>query len=123
VAIRESAEKEGFEVQGFAPTSRAAQQLEDAGIHSDTLQHFLARSHTNDSAHAHLYVIDESSLASTRQINEFLNRLHDNDRVILVGDTRQHQGVEAGRPFQQLQEAGMHTVENWMKLSAKKTRP
>jgi ATP-dependent exoDNAse (exonuclease V) alpha subunit len=31
--------------------------------------------------------------------------------VILVGDTRQHQGVEAGRPFQQLQEAGMQTVQ------------
>lgn len=30
--------------------------------------------------------------------------------MVLVGDTRQHQGVEAGRPFQQLQKAGMHTA-------------
>jgi ATP-dependent exoDNAse (exonuclease V) alpha subunit len=29
--------------------------------------------------------------------------------VLLIGDTRQHQGVEAGRPFEQLQEAGMRT--------------
>jgi ATP-dependent exoDNAse (exonuclease V) alpha subunit len=36
--------------------------------------------------------------------------LEDQDRVIFVGDTRQHQGVEAGRPFQQLQDAGMHTA-------------
>jgi ATP-dependent exoDNAse (exonuclease V) alpha subunit len=36
--------------------------------------------------------------------------LEDQDRVVFVGDTRQHQGVEAGRPFQQLQEAGMHTA-------------
>ena len=54
--------------------------------------------------------MDESSLASTRQINEFIHRLQEQDRVIFVGDTRQHQGVEAGRPFQQLQEAGMHTA-------------
>jgi ATP-dependent exoDNAse (exonuclease V) alpha subunit len=36
--------------------------------------------------------------------------LEGKDRVIFVGDTRQHQGVEAGRPFQQLQDAGMHTA-------------
>ena len=110
-AIRESAESEGYAVKGFAPTSRAAHQLETAGIHSDTLQHFLARAHDHDSASRHLYVLDESSLASTRQVNDFLHRLHDNDRVLFVGDTRQHQGVEAGRPFQQLQETGMLTAQ------------
>jgi ATP-dependent exoDNAse (exonuclease V) alpha subunit len=108
-AIREAAEGQGYQVEGFAPTSRAAQQLEDAGIHSSTLQHYLARSHTGDGGR-HLYVVDESSLASTRQVNELLHRLQEQDRVIFVGDTRQHQSVEAGRPFQQLQEAGMHTA-------------
>lgn len=57
------------------------------------------------------YVIDESSLASTRQLHEFVHRLHPNDRVLLVGDRRQHEGVEAGRPFAQLQDAGMVTVK------------
>src|SRR6266851_5167093 len=33
-----------------------------------------------------------------------------NDRVLLIGDIRQHQGVEACRPFEQLQEAGMRTA-------------
>ena len=37
-------------------------------------------------------------------MNEFLHRLKKDDRVLLLGDTRQHQAVEAGRPFQQLQE-------------------
>jgi hypothetical protein len=37
-------------------------------------------------------------------------RLHPKDRVLLVGDTRQHESVEAGRIFAQLQEAGMRTV-------------
>ena len=40
--IREGAEKNGYAVEGFAPTSRAAQQLRDAGINADTLQGFLA---------------------------------------------------------------------------------
>jgi ATP-dependent exoDNAse (exonuclease V) alpha subunit len=31
--------------------------------------------------------------------------------VLLIGDTRQHQGVEAGRPFEQLQHAGMQTAK------------
>jgi ATP-dependent exoDNAse (exonuclease V) alpha subunit len=108
-AIREASDCQGYQVEGLAPTSRAAQQLEEAGIHSSTLQGYLARSHRDD-GDRHLYIVDESSLASTRQVSAFLRRLEDQDRVVFVGDTRQHQGVEAGRPFQQLQEAGMHTA-------------
>lgn len=43
-------------------------------------------------------------------MHEFVTRLHPNDRVLLVGDRRQHEAVEAGKPFAQLQEAGMKTV-------------
>src|ERR1700678_4032742 len=42
-AIRGAAEGQGYQVEGFAPTSRAARQLNDAGIESGTLQGFLAR--------------------------------------------------------------------------------
>jgi ATP-dependent exoDNAse (exonuclease V) alpha subunit len=101
--------RQGYQVEGLAPTSRAAHQLEEAGIHSSTLQGHLARSQRDD-RDRHLYIVDESSLANTRQVNEFLRRLEEQDRVIFVGDTRQHQGLEAGRPFQQLQEAGMQTA-------------
>jgi conjugative relaxase-like TrwC/TraI family protein len=109
-AIREAAERQGYEVEGFAPTSRAAKQLEEAGIRSKTVQHYLAQGERADDGISRLYFVDESSLASTKQVNEFLRRLHNFDRVIFVGDTRQHQGVEAGRPFEQLQAAGMQTA-------------
>lgn len=56
-------------------------------------------------------MLDESSLSSTKQIREFLNRIGPQDRVLLIGDTRQHQGVEAGKPFEQLQAAGMRTAQ------------
>jgi conjugative relaxase-like TrwC/TraI family protein len=108
--VREGAEAEGYRVEGFAPTSRAAQKLGEAGMETSTLQKHLVRGQQPDSGEKRLYVLDESSLASTRQVHEFVNRLHPNDRVLLVGDRRQHEAVEAGRPFAQLQDAGMKTV-------------
>jgi conjugative relaxase-like TrwC/TraI family protein len=108
--IREGVEAEGYKVEGFAPTSRAAQKLAEAGIETSTLQRHLARGEQPDTGQKRFYVLDESSLASTRQMHEFMERLHARDRVLLVGDTRQHEAVEAGRPFAQLQEAGMRTV-------------
>jgi ATP-dependent exoDNAse (exonuclease V) alpha subunit len=109
-AVRGAAEHEGYEVRGLAPTSRAAHKLAESGIESETLQRHLRREEQPREGHKRLYVLDESSLASTRQMNEFLHRLHGEDRVVLVGDTRQHEAVEAGRPYHQLPEAGMQTA-------------
>jgi conjugative relaxase-like TrwC/TraI family protein len=110
-AIRSAVERHGYQVEGFAPTSRAARQLNEAGIEARTLQGFLARTADPDvGARKHFYLVDESSLASTNQMREFLARLAPYDRVVLIGDIRQHQGVEAGRPFEQLQEVGMRTA-------------
>ena len=111
--VRSAAESQGYQVEGFAPTSRAAKQLEQTGVHAGTLQGFLTRGQSSEpnSEQKQFFFIDESSLASTNQMREFLARLGTNDRVLLIGDIRQHQGVEAGRPFEQLQEAGMHTAK------------
>jgi ATP-dependent exoDNAse (exonuclease V) alpha subunit len=106
-ASREGAEWECYRVVGFTPR---AQKLAEAGITTGTLQRHLARAAASPDGHERLYLIDESSLASTRQIHDFLQRLGPHDRVLLVGDVRQHQAVEAGRPYQQLQDAGMTTV-------------
>jgi hypothetical protein len=113
VGIRRGAEQNGYTVEGFAPTSRAARQLRDAGIEADTLQGFLARGNrqSDDAARRHLYMVDESSLASTQQMRDFLGKIGAQDKVLLIGDIRQHQGVEAGKPFEQLQQAGMQTAQ------------
>ena len=75
-AVRDAAEREGYSVEGFAPTSRAAHKLGEAGISSEyacsTILPVEAQAETQEK---HLYVLDESSLASTRQINELLHRL------------------------------------------------
>jgi ATP-dependent exoDNAse (exonuclease V) alpha subunit len=111
-AVRDAAEREGYQVEGFAPTSRAAHKLAEAGIETSTIQHHLARGddHGRAADENRLYVLDESSLASTKQVHTFLERLGPDDRVLLVGDVRQHEAVDAGRPYHQLQEAGIRTA-------------
>jgi conjugative relaxase-like TrwC/TraI family protein len=106
-AVRDAAEREGYRVEGFAPTSRAAQKLAEAGMATQTLQAHLMRRDQLARGEKRLYVLDESSLASTKQMHAFLHRLGPEDRLLLVGDVRQHQAVEAGRPYQQLQDAGI----------------
>src|SRR5204862_5153993 len=46
----------------------------------------------------------------TKQIIELLHSLKNCDRVLLVGDIRQYPAVEAGTPYEQLQEAGIQTA-------------
>lgn len=75
------------------------------------MQSFLVQSQEGDSQQRRFFFVDESSLASTDQMRDSLRKLGPEGRLLLIGDTRQHQGVEAGRPFQQLQEAGMQTAK------------
>ena len=120
-------EKRGYEVRGLAPSASAARTLEaEAGIKSETLQRFLARN--SGPAQGRLtrkdekqmraayrmtaLVVDEGSLASTREARDLLRvantlRL---PRVVLVGDAKQLDAVDAGKPFAQLQGAGMKTA-------------
>jgi conjugative relaxase-like TrwC/TraI family protein len=108
--LRVAAEKHGYAVTGFAPTTRAAKQLAESGIKTETLQKFLRRREEAPPNHNRLFILDESSLASTRQVHKFFRRLEPSDKVLLVGDVRQHQAVEAGSPFEQFQRNGMSTA-------------
>ena len=121
-------EKKGYQVRGLAPSASAARTLEaEAGIGSETLQRFLAR-HAGVAEGRHdeargakdmrsafrktALVVDEGSLASTVQTRDLL-RIADAlriPRVVLVGDAKQLDAVDAGKPFAQLQAAGMKTA-------------
>ncbi len=109
--LKQVAESEGYEVRGFAPTTRAAQQLSESSIQTETLQKFLRRREGPPEYHSRLFVLDESSLASTKNIHTFFARLEAQDKVLLVGDIKQHQAVEAGSPFEQFQRHGMETAK------------
>jgi ATP-dependent exoDNAse (exonuclease V) alpha subunit len=42
-AVRDAGEREGYQVEGLAPTSRAIHKLAESGIESKTIPHHLAR--------------------------------------------------------------------------------
>jgi conjugative relaxase-like TrwC/TraI family protein len=111
-AVRQLAEEQGYQTHGLGPTSRAAKELKKAGIDSETLQAHLTRGQQlAEDARPRMFFVDESSLASGKQMRDFLQTLHPQDRVLLIGDIRQHQSVEAGRIFAELQDAGMNTTK------------
>jgi conjugative relaxase-like TrwC/TraI family protein len=117
--LRQIAEDHGFRVKGLAPTGKARDALQEKGIPSETLQLHLIRVRSEDRSARPptLYVLDEASLASTRQVRAFLDTLKAQDHVLLIGDddpnprkVGQHLSIEAGRIFQELQEAGLKTA-------------
>ncbi len=106
-AIREFAEEQGYQVCGFAPTTRAVKSLSEAGVPARTVASLLESEAHHPSKQ--IWVIDESSLLPTRQVNRILHKAREEsiERIIFVGDQRQHHAIEAGRPIFQMQEAGM----------------
>ena len=121
------AEKKGYRMAGLAPSASAVQTLaSEAGIESETLQRFLARNAgvaegrlTKKGAKEMraafaktILVVDEGSLASTVQARDLLRIANEIriPRVVLVGDAKQLDAVDAGKPFAQLQAAGMQTA-------------
>ena len=119
--------KKGYRMIGLAPSASAVQTLaSEAGIESETLQRFLARNAgvaegrlTTKGAKEMraafaktILVVDEGSLASTVQARDLLRIANELriPRVVLVGDAKQLDAVDAGKPFAQLQAAGMKTA-------------
>lgn len=109
-AIKEFAAEQGYLVRGFAPTTRAVKALSEAGLPSRTVAGLLEN--PIEPARKELWIIDESSLLATRQVNGLLRKARDAevDRIVFVGDQRQHHAIEAGRPIHQMQRAGMRVA-------------
>ena len=109
--IRELAEHQGYSVCGFASTTRAVKALSEAGIRAQTVAATL-EAPVYDLNRKQLWIIDESSLLPTRQMNRLLHRAREAgvDRMVFVGDLRQHHAIEAGRPIFQMEQAGMRVA-------------
>ncbi len=120
-------EKQGYELRGLAPSASAARTLADeADIKTETLQKFLLRyagvaegrltkkgaKGLRETFAKTVLVVDEGSLASTVQARNLLRIANEIrlPKVVLVGDRKQLGAVDAGKPFAQLQDAGMKTA-------------
>jgi conjugative relaxase-like TrwC/TraI family protein len=109
--LRDAVERSGYQIAGFAPTGAAADLLSESGIRTCTLQKFASSNQLeSDPERKILYVLDESSLSDTKNMFLLLKKAGPSARLLLVGDTGQHQAVDAGAPFEQFVEAGMTTA-------------
>jgi conjugative relaxase-like TrwC/TraI family protein len=111
-ALEEVCKAERYTIVGLAPSHSAVKALGESGISAQTLQSWINnRQAREELSEKSIILIDEAGLVSSKQMQVALERaVYKNARVVLVGDIKQYQGVEAGKPFAQLQKAGMETA-------------
>lgn len=110
-AVHDVAEREGWTVRGFAPTTSAAEVLRESGLQAGTVARLLREKDVAGDGRPQLWIVDEAGLLSTRQAVALFARARvAGAKVVLVGDRMQHRAIEAGQPFAQLVDAGLRTV-------------
>jgi ATP-dependent exoDNAse (exonuclease V) alpha subunit len=99
-------EQEGWLVRGMAFTGKAAAQLQrGSGIESQTVASFLNQ--VESIKGRQLWIVDEASMIGSKDLNQLLDLAKEGQvKVVLVGDRKQFQSIEAGRMFSVLQEKG-----------------
>ena len=99
-----------IDIVGVAPSAGAARELSGSGIKSQTLASLSSRQYAGLD-HKTLIVLDEAGMVSVRDMHGLLSAAEKaQSRVLLVGDVNQLKAIEAGKPFAQLQAAGMATT-------------
>lgn len=100
----------GFEVVALAPTHSAAKTLGDSiRAESQTVAKYLNSAPGGPEA-KRVYMVDEASMLSAKDMQKLMERTQDAARVVMVGDVKQLGSVEAGAAFRQLQEqSGLKT--------------
>src|SRR5260370_35115696 len=101
--MREFAEEHGSTVRGFGMATGSVKALREAGINARTIASLLENPLPGRSAHK-LWIVDESSLLATRPANGILKAAREQgvERIVFVGDQRQHHAIEAGAPLRQI---------------------
>ena len=105
---REAWEAAGYEVRGAALSGIAAENLESgSGISSRTiasLEHGWQQGRAGPSSRDVL-VVDEAGMVGTRQLERVLSHAAGaGAKVVLVGDIKQLQSIEAGAAFRSIHE-------------------
>ena len=102
-AAREAWEAGGYQVIGAALAASAAKRLEEgSGIKSTSIHRLLfdLQKGRQTLGPNTVLVIDEAAMVGTRQLEELIRRVRDaKAKLVLVGDDRQLQAIDAGAPF------------------------
>lgn len=103
-------EDAGYQVRALAPYGSQVKALRELNVQANTLASFLRAKEKAIDARTVL-VIDEAGVVPSRLMEQTLKLAERaGARVVLLGDTAQTKAIEAGRPFDQLQKAGMQTA-------------
>ncbi|MBL9219070.1 MAG: relaxase domain-containing protein [Opitutaceae bacterium] len=104
-AIVAGIERQGGQTFGCAPSAGAADVLRrELTPMADTLQQLLVNARLQTALRGRVLVVDEAGLVSVRQMRDLCRLAAANDnRLLLVGDTKQHTSVEAGDALRCLQ--------------------
>ena len=99
-------EKAGGRVFGCAPSSGATEVLrQELTADADTLQQLLVSEALQRSTRGRVLLVDEAGLVSVREMRDLCRLAARNgNRLLLVGDIKQHTSVEAGDALRCLQE-------------------
>ncbi len=106
-AVRIAATKAGYKVRGLAPSDQAREALTSSGIETETIQLATKSEKFWDDFDARtLLILDEAGMVDSRSMNHVLEQCQARGvRVVLVGDSKQLQSVEAGTPFARIVQA------------------
>lgn len=99
-----------FRIVALAPYGNQVKALKNEGMEAHTLAGFL---HTvNKPVDANTVILlDESAVVGARQMAQLMKIVETTgSRLVMAGDTKQTGAIEAGKPFAQLQRAGMQTI-------------
>jgi conjugative relaxase-like TrwC/TraI family protein len=101
--------QQGYRVIGLAPYASQNEALALLGMESQTLASFLARIGLQRSLDAKsIVILDEAGVVPAHQLEKLMTIVErQGARLVLCGDRKQTHAVEAGKPFEQLQDAGM----------------
>ncbi|GAB5098062.1 hypothetical protein YK56LOC_37780 [Caballeronia sp. HLA56] len=105
-----SAMGEGYRTVALAPYGNQVKALKNEGLEAHTLASFL-RSKEKPVDSKTIILLDESGVVGARQMEQVMRTVEKaGARMVLIGDTKQTEAIEAGKPFAQLQHNGMQTA-------------
>lgn len=129
-SLREMAQEQGYTVRGMAPTGAASKVMtRETGVATDTVSMFqikarqlqkhieFAQQYAPDFKRkaevskgdcGRILLTESLSLRQQVQMNSMAEKA--GAKVVYLGDALQLQGVEAGKPFELAQRAGMETA-------------
>jgi conjugative relaxase-like TrwC/TraI family protein len=99
----------GHEVIGLAPYGTQVAALRELGVDSNTLASFLSSKKAQAAlSEKSVVILDEAGVVPAHQLAKAMRIVEDaGARMVMLGDRKQTGAIEAGKPFAQLQDAGM----------------